>query len=233
MKAKEIFLLVSQKLQDLGVGTAKRWRWDVDATGASASLVDFCNNALRQIALNRPDSTAITETIQLEPGVRQKIPSPTMHRSSKQALSLIEVIRNMGSDGDQPGEPIFIASREAMSAYDWSVTGESVDNYAYDFKLNPQVFLVYPGVPEDTDVFVEVTYSAEPTPITTSEDAIPIPQTFAAPIMHWILYEIFSGDSSQSNTAKAQHHMTAFYQALGVKLKADLFFPVQISQQQA
>ena len=233
MKAKEIFLLVSQKLQDIGAGTTKRWQWEIDNTGAKASLVDFCNNALRQIALNRPDATAITETILLQPGVRQLIPSPALHRSSKKALSLIELVRNMGSDGDTPGEPIFIASRDAMSAYDWSVAGTEIDNYAYDFKINPQVYLVYPGASATDDVYVEVTYSAEPTVIDSPEDEIPVPQTFAGPIMHWILYEIFSGDSSSSNTAKAQHHMTAFYQALGVKLKADLFFPVQINQQQA
>ena len=233
MKAKEIFLLVSQKLQDLGAGTTKRWQWEIDNTGAKASLVDFCNNALRQIALNRPDATAITETILLQPGVRQLIPSPALHRSSKKALSLIELVRNMGSDGDTPGEPIFIASRDAMSAYNWGVSGLSVDNYAYDFKVNPQVYLVYPGVSDSEDVFVEATYSAEPTQIFSAYEEIPIPQTFSGPIMHWMLYEIFSGDNSSSNTAKAQHHMTAFYQALGVKLKADLFFPVQINQQQA
>ena len=231
MQAKDIFLLVSGKLADLEPGLEKRWPWE--KIDSRISLVDIFNSGLRQIALNRPDSTAITEKIKLQTGVRQLIPSPAIHSSSKKALSLIELIRNLGDDGETPGAPIFIASRDAMSAYNWGVSGSEVDNYAYDYKLNPQVYLVYPGVSESADVWVEATYSAEPTPIATSNDTFPIPDTFAGPMMHWMLYEIFCGDNSQSNMARAQHHMTAFYQALGVKLKSDLFFPVQIAQQGA
>lgn len=231
MQAKDIFLLVSGKLADLEPGLEKRWPWE--KVDSRISLVDIFNSGLRQIALNRPDSTAVTEKVKLQPGVRQLIPDPTIHQSTKKALSLIEVIQNLGSDGVTPGDPIFIAARDAMSAYDWSTPGTVIDNYAYDFKLNPMVYWVYPAVHPTTQVWVEVTYSAEPTPITLSTDTFTIPDTFAGPMMHWMLYEIFSGDNSSSNMGRAQHHMTAFYQALGVKLKSDLFFPVQIAQQGA
>ena len=227
MLASEIFLLVSAKLQDLGVATGERWPWEIAA--GKLSLTDLFNSAVRQIALNRPDATAITESIKLQAGVMQAIPDPEIHTgASKKALRLIEVIQNMGSDGTTPGEPIFLTSKDAMRAFDWLTTDTEVENYAYDAKENPQVFWVYPGVKTGEDVYVSMTYSAEPTAITGSTGALPVPETFAGPIMHWILYEIFSGDNSDANFAKAQHHISAFYQALGVKLKADLFYPKQV-----
>ncbi|OEU70156.1 MAG: hypothetical protein BA863_00920 [Desulfovibrio sp. S3730MH75] len=225
MKAKEIFLLVSAKLQDMGA--TKRWPWEPAAD--VLSLTDLFNSALRQIALNRPDSTALTESIKLQDGVKQILPDPLVHDgASKKALRLIEVIQNMGLDGTTPGEPIFLTAKDAMRAFDWLTTGTEIDNYAYDAKENPQVYWVYPGVTTGASVYVSMTYSAEPTAITSSEDDLTIPETFAGPIADWMLYSAMSGDSSAANFTKSQHHLSAFYQALGVKLKADLFYPKQI-----
>lgn len=225
MKAKEVFLIVSGKLQDMK--TAKRWPWEI--TPNKVSLTDACNAAIRNIALQRPDATAVTEPIKLQDGVKQILPTPTNgSEASKKALRLIEVIQNMGSDGTTPGEPILIASKEAMQVGDWTTTSDDVDNYAYDAKENPEIFWVQPGIAAGASVYVSMTYSAEPDPITGPEDDLPLSSTFSGPIVHWMIYELLSGDSSEVNMGTAQFHLSAFYQALGVKLKADLFYPKQI-----
>jgi hypothetical protein len=224
MLVSDIFTLLSGQLQD--VGEARRWPWESSEGGIT--LVDLANAALREIAQNRPDATAVTEAILLETGSRQTIPSVTAHGASKNALSLLEVIQNMGLDGTTPGEPCFKVTREAMSAYDWNVTGTEVDNYAYDKLLNPQVYYVSPSLSERT--YVEVTYSSEPDTIVSQSDRLPIPDTFAGPVQQWMLYLIYAGDNSDANYTRALHCATAFYQSLGVKLKADLFFPVQVKE---
>jgi hypothetical protein len=227
MKVREIFLLVSAKLQDLGVATGERWPWAVEA--GKASLVDFINNGLRQVALNRPDATSVTESVRLTQGVDQMVPDPAVHPgASRKALSLIEVLCNMGDDGQTPGDQIYQITMEDMKNIDDGSLSSEVENYAYDIKRNAQVFRVFPGVDSGSDVYVKLTYSAEPIPIETPDDDLTIPETFAGPLMHWILYEILSGDNSDANFSKAQHHLVSFYQALGVKLKADLFFPVEV-----
>lgn len=225
MLVSDIFTLVSGALQDLS--GARRWPWEV--TAGQVSMVDLVNAAIREVAINRPDATAITEPVQLELGSRQVIPTVATHGASRDALSLLELIQNMGADGATPGEPCFLVTREAMSAYDWNVTGTEVDNYAYDKLLNPQVFYVSPSLSER--VYVEATYSATPPAVATPADVLPIPDTFAGPLQQWILYLIYAGDNSDANFTRAQHHATAFYQSLGVKLKADLFFPVQVKKE--
>lgn len=225
MQASTIFQVVSGILQD--EGSAKRWPWESDGSGAMC-LVDLCNAALREIVQNRPDATAMTEVVQLEVGSRQLIPSVDVHGSSKNALSIFELIQNMGADGQTPGEPIFQVTRDAMRSYDWGVTGTEVDSFAYDKLLNPQVFYVSPTLSER--VYVECTYSAEPDVVTSADDDLPIPDTFAGPVQQWMLYLIYSGDNSDANFTRAQHCLTVFYQSLGVKLKSDLFFPVQVKE---
>lgn len=216
MKVSDLLKLVSHKLQD--PGPERRYPWTT--TGDAVSLVDVLNNALRAIALNRPDATAVTEAVKLVPGNRQTIPAA--------ARSLIEVLRNAGVAGTTPGQPISIISRDAFSGLDMTQVSTTIDNYAYDAKTNPTIYWVYPAVPATPDVYVEMTYSASPPEVADTEADLPIPETFAVPLMHWMLYEIFCGDSSASNMGKAQHHLAACYQALGVKLRSDLAYPRQI-----
>lgn len=224
MLVSEIFLLVAGALQDLG--SSRRWPWEI--TTDKLSMVDLINAAIREVAINRPDSTSVTESVQLETGSRQTIPKIETHGATYDALSLLEIIQNMGDDGETPGDPCFRVTREAMNGFDWNITGTVVDNYAYDKLINQQVFYISPSLSERT--YVELTYSAEPTIITSSTDTFPLPSPFAGATAQWMLYLIFSGDNSDANFTRAQHHAQAFYQSIGVKLKSDLFFPDQVKQ---
>lgn len=226
MKAKEVFLLVSAKLQDMQVNV-RRWPWEI--TENKLSLTDVCNSAIRNIALQRPDATAVTESIKLQDGVKQLLPDPAVHDgASRKALRLIEVIQNMGSDGTTPGEPILIATKEAMQLGGWTTTSDDVDNYAYDAKENPDIFWVQPGIAAGADVYVSMTYSAEPEEISGPDDDLPVSSTFSGPIVHWMIYELLSGDSSEANLGMAQFHIRAFYQALGIKYQVDLNYPKRV-----
>ena len=40
-----------------------------------------------------------------------------------------------------------------------------------------------------------------------------------------VLYGILSGDNEASNLARAQHHLSEFYNALGVKRQVDAAWP--------
>lgn len=210
------------KLQDLGVD--KRWPWEPAAASGRASLTDFLNAAARQVALVRPDATAVTEPVRLEPGSLQRIPDPAVHGCAEKALKLLDVVRNLGQDGKRPGAPVTLATYAAMSALDWGRTGAVVENYSYDGRENPLVYHVFPAVPRARQVWVEVSFSAEPRPVSGPDDAFPLPSVFAGPVEHWMLYQIFSGDSSASNMGKAQFHMQGFYDSLGIKLQSDRTF---------
>jgi hypothetical protein len=119
-----------------------------------------------------------------------------------------------------------------MSAYDWSKTGAIVDHYSYDAKENPKKYQVFPGPAVGRQVWAEVSYSAEPGSVSTPASDIPVQDSFAGPLEHWVLYEVYSGDNSTSNITKAQFHLRAFYDALGIKLQSDRYFaPRQRTEQ--
>ena len=156
--AREVLRLVSGALQDMEPGMSRRWEWSGGEEGKTG-LLDFLNAAVLAIALQRPDATARTATVLLAPGMRQTIP--------KGALTLIEVVRNMGADGETPGAAVSLVNPDIMLA--WAnprSTSATVDNFANDRATNPQQFYVFPAVPEDADVHVELTYSAEPKRVT-------------------------------------------------------------------
>ena len=113
MLCSEILRSVSGKLQDEDEG-ARRWPWE-SASGAY-SLMDSLNAAVREIVMQRPDATARTEPMRLEPGMMQRIPRADIHMTSRNAVSLINVIQNLAPDGNTPGRPVFRVELDALRA---------------------------------------------------------------------------------------------------------------------
>lgn len=217
MLASDVLRLVSGALQDLEPGTEKRWGWtggDCEGVG----LLDFLNAAIRAVALQRPDATARTEAIPLEPGVRQKLP--------KNALTLIEVLRNLGNDGETPGAAIAIMHVDvllAMSAY--TPTASVVQQYAYERMTNSNVFWVYPPVTDAREVFVEATYSVKPKEVVSPDDTLPVADMYMQALVHHILAAILSGDNEASNANKAQLHIGLWNNIMGIKQGVDSQWP--------
>ena len=128
MLCSEILRSVSGKLQDEDAD-ARRWPWE-SASGAY-SLMDSLNAAVREIVTQRPDATAQTEPMRLEPGMMQRIPRTDIHQTGRNAVSLINVIQNLGSDGSTPGRPVFRVELDALrTAAAWGKAGGRVENWA-------------------------------------------------------------------------------------------------------
>lgn len=200
MKAEDVLRLVSGALQDLEPGTEKRWDW-TGGDSESVGLLDFLNAAIRAVALLRPDATAQTKAVCLSAGARQKIPSD--------ALTLIELVRNMGSDGDTAGTAIAIMAVDVVAGMASFVpSGVSVQQYAYDRMTNPQIFWVYPPVSDTEEVWVEMTYSAIPKEVNDPEELLPVPDVFSQALVHHMLAAILGGDNEASSSAKAQYHVS-------------------------
>lgn len=211
MLCSEILRSVSGKLQDEDAD-ARRWPWE-SASGAY-SLMDSLNAAVREIVTQRPDATALTEPMRLEPGMMQRIPRADIHMTSRNAVSLINVIQNFDPDGNTPGRPVFRVELDALrTAAAWGKAGGRVENWAYSPLDNREAFWVYPGV--------------ESVAARTGSDRFPLPESFANAAYLWMLFDVLAGDHSESNFAKAQAFLQAFAQSLGVKLQTDLAFPIR------
>lgn len=224
MQAADVLRLVSGALQDLEPGMESRWPWEADEE--RIGLLDFLNAALRTVALQRPDCCAVTESIRLEAGMRQHIPNRRMHGASREATGFCALVRNMGADGEQPGEAIISAHPDVLLAWaGCAKPARLVENYAYDRVVNSQIYYVYPPVPENTDVYVEATYYAAPCRITSAEDQLCIADDYAQALVHHMLASVLSGDNESSNGAKANYHMQMFNALLGIKTQVDVSWP--------
>lgn len=193
----------------LDEGTTKRWSDD--------DLTLFYNSAILQLALVRPDSTAKTASVLLTAGTKQSLPSD--------GLRLIDVPRNMGSDGLTPGASILKADRAQLDTYNrnWHTdTAAAVaKNFTYD-ERNPKVFYVSPK--SDGTGYVEIVYSAAPARVLTANIGatnIAVDDVYYGALKDWMLREAYQIEVSLVSEARARSYERSFYQSLGLKYQTD------------
>lgn len=198
-------------------------------TWSKSELTGYLNDAQRQIALVRPDASSAVENITLVAGTKQSIPSD--------ARRLLDITRNMGSDGSTPGKPIRATEAETLNLFrpTWhSEAGRTViKNFVYD-ERTPDTFYVYPPAHAATTVIIEAKLAKNPTDISdVDNDAISLNDVYISPIRDWMLYRAYSKevDSTDSRSLAVQH-LNSFYQALGVKSKVDVSMSPSIELEQ-
>lgn len=180
---------------------------------SQSELLGWLNDAQREIAILKPESTAVTKTIQLATGTRQSLGTG----STSDAYMLLKVVRNMGAAGVTPGNAIRNIPGEVLDANrpGWHSESASptVQNLIYDPRT-PTQFYVYPP---NSGSYVEIVYSALPAEVTAVGNAITISDIFANAIVDYILYRAYSKDTDHpGNAQRAVAHYQAFTTTLGV-----------------
>lgn len=181
-------------------------RWPV------AELLKWINDAQRAVAALRPDATAFNTTLKLTPGTKQTLPA--------NAISLIEVVRNMGSNGSTPGRAIRLVNREVLDSqnplwHESSATNE-VKHYFYDKRV-PRNFYVYPPQPSSTS-YVELVYSVSPSEVVNEGSLLALDDVFANSILNYVVYRAYSKDAEfAENGNKAAAYYQAFAAELGLE----------------
>jgi len=180
-------------------------RWPV-----TSELVLWVNDAQREVALLKPDASAVNTTVTLTTGTKQEIPSA--------GNRLLKVVRNMSAASGGTGAravrlvDLAVLDSQSPSWHDPTVTGDAahtniVKHYAYE-ESNPRNFYVYPGVSGNS--YVELIYSANPAAVTLS-DNLSIPDIFANAIMNYVLYMAYMKDAEfAGNQQRASSHFQLF-----------------------
>lgn len=180
-------------------------RWPV-----TSELVLWVNDAQREVALLKPDASAVNTTVTLTTGTKQEIPSA--------GNRLLKVVRNMSAASGGTGAravrlvDLAVLDSQSPSWHDPTVTGDAahtniVKHYAYE-ESNPRNFYVYPGVSGNS--YVELIYSANPAAVTLS-DNLSIPDIFANAIMNYVLYMAYMKDAEYAgNQQRASSHFQIF-----------------------
>lgn len=208
MKAGQLIKRVSASLHDVGF---VRW--------SEQDMFDYLTASQRILVLLRPDAKAVTESVKLTVNsTRQAIPAG--------GFKLLDIVRNMGADGNTPGYPVTLTTRDALddSNINWhgDDPADEVDHYTYD-DANPTVFYVTP--PPSYSVNVEMVYSKAPSEVESMDDDIEVDESFVETLREYMLYLAFDKDHSDpADRQKASTHLGQFYLSLGEEAKAKIAF---------
>lgn len=189
----------------------------------ATELIGWLNDAQREIALLKPDATAVTSTMALVVGTKQSIPAG--------GNRLLRVIRNMTALEGTGGKAIRPVERESLDSAvpNWhmaTVTGDAahttvVKNYCYD-EQNPRIFYVYPGM-SSVNAWVEIVYSADPTVVVAGEN-MSLPDIYANAVLDYMLFRAYSKDMDVApQQARANTHYQLFMNSIAGKGKIDSY----------
>lgn len=179
-----------------------------------AELLNYINDAQREIVNFKPESKATHSNIQLSTGTEQSLPSG--------GLRLIKISRNVASTASDAagGKSITIVEEDLLNSMepDWhdpTVTGSSahgsiIKNYIFD-PDDPKKFYVYPGVKSGSNAYIQVVYSALPTDLSSVSDTIDIDDIYGNAIVDFVLYKAYLKDAEfAANQQRAGTHYQLF-----------------------
>lgn len=182
-----------------------------------SEILGWVNSAQREIVLNKPNALTTNGVTQLVAGTKQTIPTA--------GISLIQVVRNMGTAGTTPGRAITYVNREILDVTnpDWhsSTPNATVKHYAADVR-DPKTFYVYPPQPGTNMNQVELIYSTNPTSLGALSNNISLDDVYETLILDYILYRAYSKDSETANAQKADYHYQTFLRALTSKSQGEV-----------
>lgn len=194
---------------------------DADATGyrwTDQELIDAINDAQGLIAIHRPDCFPVNEVLTLAAGSKQSIPSG--------GYRLLDVIRNIGSDGTTPGRAIRPTDRDTLDAYDpyWHTNSKKseIKNSVYD-ERNPSSFWVNPPALAGTKV--EILFAKRPTAVTAANNDLTIADAYFEGILLFVLFRAYAKESDFGGNAQlAASYLSLFASLMGIKLQKDVAF---------
>lgn len=200
-----ILTKVTTILQD-----ASNVRWSAD------ELILWLNDAQRELVLYKPNAYVTTAAVQCVAGTKQTLPST--------AVSLIDIVRNMGTNGTTPGNAIRAVSREILDTQvpNWhAVTASATTKHFVYTSLNPKTYYVYPPQPASSQGYVELVYVALPTDA-VSGGVITLDDIYVTPIISYILFRAYSKDAEYAaNATLAATYYQQFQGLMQGKISAE------------
>jgi len=180
------------------------------------TLLDYLNDAQREIVLFRPDSNTVNTSFTLSQSAKQSLPAT--------ALRLLDIYKNLSPNKN----PITLIERRVLDDQvdDWyDKTSLYVEHYVYN-PIDPKAFYVYP-YPSASGHTIEIIYSSSPSDISISDftsdtDTITLDDIYANAILDYMLYRAYQKDSEYAgDIQKAAVYYSSFQNALGIKNQVD------------
>ncbi|MES2320008.1 MAG: DUF6682 family protein [Pseudomonadota bacterium] len=181
-----------------------------------AELLKWLNDGQREIVSYKPNTSVRNVAVQLVAGTKQTLPAD--------GISLIDIVRNMGSNGATPGRSVRIVMREILDAQipDWhtATAAAAAKHYIYSL-LDQKTFYVYPPQPSSAQGYVELVYSAAPTDALLS-GAITVDDIYQTVLLDYILFRAYGKDIEYAaDVARSQSYQQSYLATLTGKAKGE------------
>lgn len=166
------------------VNRVRRLLQDAEGTRwIDAELVDWVNDAQREVVLLKPDASAVTESFACATGTKQMLPAG--------AVTLLDVTRNLA--GTQ--RAVRYVSRHVLDSElpTWHAATPSAEirHFVFD-ERQATTFYVYPPAVATTPI--EVVYAKSPTD-TTLAGNLTLPDVYANIVADYVMYRALSKDA--------------------------------------
>lgn len=188
-----------------------------------AQLLEWLNDAQYAISLVRPDASSSVVNLLLVAGTKQTIAG----------RRLIDVIRNMGADGNTAGQVVEHVDMGNKDKFNPSWHSDSASITINDFMHDPRVPTVfYVSPPATAPTYLELKQAVVPAVLTALTETINLDDVYVPVIIEWMLYRSFSRDDIDTpNFQRGQAHKATFFNLLGVKTQIDQAFTPQSTEE--
>lgn len=207
--ASEITAELGKQLNDVG-----------QVTWTEESLVEYINSAQNQIVSMRPDAYSVVTVVQMIAGSKQDLPVDTTR--------LLNVKRNMGTDGLTPGRAVWPCEMEDLDLFNFgwhnATQEQEIKNFMYSEK-SPRTFYVDP--PSDGTGYIEISVSRVPPLLTTpvGVQALDVKDIYRNHVIQWCMFRAYSIEvDSASSQQRAGIHYGNFMDMMGRKFQRDVQF---------
>lgn len=179
----------------------------------ATDMVRFLSDAQRRVCVLKPSAYSTTLTIGLIAGTKQTLPGT--------ARRLLNVLCNTDAGGTTPGRSILPIKREVLNAeninWHFKPLGRAIEHFVYEPQLDPTVFYVYPAPSSPSSQYIRCVFALQP-PECTVGGALSIEEMWHDVLADYVVARVISRDGEAGNQLqRAQLHMTAFYNGLGMK----------------
>lgn len=185
--ANSVLTRAARTLVDTG---AVRW--------STAELLDYLNDARRELSIFRPDVYAATVVVNLVGGTRQTIPDT--------ASRFLNANRNIADDGATPGRAVRLVQREDLDAdapgWHTDPATTTVREFMFD-DGDPRTFWCSP--PATGGIKLEIVVAVTPTDISNAANELSAAEDAYVTALHdYVVFRALAIDSEQQgNAAKA------------------------------
>jgi hypothetical protein len=178
-------------------------RWTDD------ELLRWLSDGQRTLVAMDPALGEITAPLALSQGTKQVLPVG--------AFMLLDIKRNMGTDGETPGRVVTVVTRENLDRVDpnWhaSLRSDVTLHYVYDPK-QPRVYYVYP--PSTGLNYLDVSRAASPADFTAMNDVMTVPDLYQTALFDYVMFRAHQKDTDYAaGNDKAQAYLGLFQMFVG------------------